>query len=149
MDWEQFKPIATSIAVPVLYSSWLVVRPWSARASRILLLITNLATALSVVAYDVTPVRRVLEDWLFDEAKMQAIAMSRETGVAKRRCAVEKVDAKAQLVAEVCALADTSCTNNIGMMDFSAILPIAVPRCAPMDILKSGSGSVSAAFHSR
>lgn len=65
MDW---KYIATSIAVPVLYSTWLGLWFWSPRASRILLLITNLATALTVTIYDVIPVGYVLEDW-----RLQAI----------------------------------------------------------------------------
>jgi hypothetical protein len=54
--------IATAIAVTALYCSWLGLWFWSPRASRILLLITNLATALSVAIYDVIPVRYVLED---------------------------------------------------------------------------------------
>ena len=68
MDWGQLKQTAESVAVPLVYSSWLGLRPWFPRASRILLLITNLATALSVVIFDVIPVRYVLEDW-----RLQAI----------------------------------------------------------------------------
>ena len=60
MNWKQ---LVVSIAVPVLYCSWLGLRPWFPRASRILLSITNLATALSVAIYDVFPLRDVLEDW--------------------------------------------------------------------------------------
>jgi hypothetical protein len=59
MDWEK---LGVSIAVPVLYCSWLGLWPWSPRASRILLSITNLATALSVAIY-VIPLGDVLEDW--------------------------------------------------------------------------------------
>jgi hypothetical protein len=65
VNWQQ---IAVSIAVLVLYCSWLGLRPWFPRASRNLLLIVNLATALGVVLYDVTPLRDVLEDW-----RLQAI----------------------------------------------------------------------------
>jgi membrane-associated HD superfamily phosphohydrolase len=65
---EEVKQIAVSIAVPVLYCSWLALRPWFPRAATIVLLITNLATALSVATYDFIPVRYVLEDW-----RLQAI----------------------------------------------------------------------------
>ena len=68
MDWGQLKQITVSIAVPLVYSSWLGIRPWFPRASRILLLITNLATALSIIIFDVNPVGYVLEDW-----RLQAI----------------------------------------------------------------------------
>ncbi len=68
MDWQHVKQIGALIAVPVLYCSWLGLRPWFPRASTNLLLITNLATALSVVVYDVIPVRYILEDW-----RLQAI----------------------------------------------------------------------------
>ncbi len=60
MNWQQ---IGVSIAVPVLYCTWLGLRSWFPRASRILLLITNLATALSIAIYDVIPLQDVLEDW--------------------------------------------------------------------------------------
>jgi hypothetical protein len=65
VDWEK---LGVSIAVPVLYCSWLGLWPWSPRASKILLSITNLATALSVAIYAVIPLRYVLEDW-----RLQAI----------------------------------------------------------------------------
>jgi len=65
VDWEQ---LGVSIAVAVLYCSWLGLRPWFPRASWMLLLITNFATALSVAIFDVIPVRYVLEDW-----RLQAI----------------------------------------------------------------------------
>jgi len=68
MDWDQVKQIGVSIAVPAFYCSWLGLRPWFPRASTILLLIINFATALSVAIYDVIPVRYVLEDW-----RLQAI----------------------------------------------------------------------------
>lgn len=64
MDWEK---LGVSIAVPLLYCSWLGFWPWSPRASRILLSITNLATALSVAIY-VIPLGDVFEDW-----RLQAI----------------------------------------------------------------------------
>jgi len=68
MDWGHVERIGVSIALPAFYCSWLGLRPWFPRASRILLLITNIATALSVAIYDVIPVRDVLDDW-----RLQAI----------------------------------------------------------------------------
>ena len=65
MDWKQ---IGASVAVPLLYCSWLGLRPWFPRTSRILLLLTNLATAFGVAIYDLVPLRYVLGDW-----RLQAI----------------------------------------------------------------------------
>lgn len=64
MDWVHVE----QIAVTALYCSWLGLWPWFPRASRIVFLITNFATAISVAIYDVIPVRYILEDW-----RLQAI----------------------------------------------------------------------------
>ena len=60
--------IASAIAIPVIYSSWLGLRFWSPRASMYLLLIVNFATAAAVAIYDLIPIDDVLEDW-----RLQAI----------------------------------------------------------------------------
>jgi hypothetical protein len=60
--------LVEQIAVPLFYCSWLGLRPWFARASRIVLSLTNLATALCVAIYDIVPVHYVFEDW-----RLQAI----------------------------------------------------------------------------
>lgn len=64
MDWN----VIEEIAISLLYCSWLGLFPWFPRASRIVLLLTNFATATGVVLFDSIPVRYVLEDW-----RLQAI----------------------------------------------------------------------------
>jgi len=64
MNWEQFGPII----LPLVYCSWLILRPFSSRVSRVVLLLTNLATASFLAVYDVSPVNYVIEDW-----RLQAI----------------------------------------------------------------------------
>jgi hypothetical protein len=68
MDWESVKQLGPSIAVALLYCSWLGLRPWYPRASTVLLVITNFAAASAVAIYDITPVRYILGDW-----RLQAI----------------------------------------------------------------------------